>query len=304
MKKYRFLLLLICLLLCLQPFSVFAANTDYLNAEKWEDNPRVKTSDLERHAPLGDLYGRFSFVKDHEELAVYTYVAFSESTMAFDDSDDVRVIYEFHMSDDTYVFSLNSNGICEEFGEESNLFEYDINLYNDGSTCYLMSYGDYNGNALLGDVKVYLSVNNSRYLLQDKIHIQVPEKTTKKKTTTTKRTNKKRTKKSRKATSSNKRSSHKAAKKQRSTKFYASITKHASKSTKKNTTAKTTTESVTPANSAADGFSVKNRTLLIFCIGVGVIALLLVVYYVGYSNAQAVKNDKEEEKEEKEDKEA
>ena len=204
-KFKSFILLLIAFSICTNIYA-FGANDDYLKYENWYSNPKINTENIKKSSRGNSLTGNFSYYVDNETMTVYTCIVFDETTYS-NKNDDVRVQYSFAMSEDTYTFSVNSDGVIEG---NSSLFTVNQNFFTLDDTPQAISYAQYNGKSATGKIKVFLFVNNTRYLLNDSIPVEKPsttkpvttkaEKTTKAKTTKVKTTKKKTTKKSKKTT--------------------------------------------------------------------------------------------------------
>ena len=279
MKKFTLFIISFILIVILSTGTVFAANVDYLNADKWEDNSKVKSYELNKTTPENSLYGTFSYVKDNEGLCLYSKISFSETSLNFDDTDDIRISYKVTTESEEYTFSLTNNGMEEDMGEAYNVFDTNQNIYIDGDRAEAISYVQFNGDAEFCKYKVYLFVNNSRYLVADSIKVVKPVTTKPTKQNTTKHKSKT-TKHSRVYT----------------TKYKTSTTKY------NTTTAKTTKFSgdYSSANNdvdSADGFSYfsrNKRIVMIISIILFIIGLMIVVYNAAMQNA--VKDAEEKEK--------
>ena len=258
--------------------TAFAANLDYLSYEKWDNNSRVKTVDVHKTALDNKLNGTFRYAVDNSELIVYTYLSFNESSLGGDD--DIRIVYEFEMHDETYTFALDKDGLCEDSGDIEETFEIGQNFYYDGDTPQCISYAQYLGDSSGGKVRVYLFVNNSRYLVYENIRIELP-------TTTKPSTTKKSTKKSKSKTTKRKSST------KTKTVYKTATTKKAS-TTKSSSTKSYKYGNVTVTDNANTGIiSAENKYLIIFASVVGITALLFIVYNMGKSKGDKDNTDNE-----------
>lgn len=305
-KFKSFILLLIAFSICTNIYA-FGANDDYLKYENWYSNPKINTENIKKSSRGNSLTGNFSYYVDNETMTVYTCIVFDETTYS-NKNDDVRVQYSFAMSEDTYTFSVNSDGVIEG---NSSLFTVNQNFFTLDDTPQAISYAQYNGKSATGKIKVFLFVNNTRYLLNDSIPVEKPsttkpvttkaEKTTKAKTTKVKTTKKKTTKKSKKTTK--KKATKAAAKINNMTKTSAS-----SETESKYSVSVSKISAEVPANSEAStsnnaetaqikgNLSKSSLGLIIFASVLAIIALLIIFYNIGAANAKS-KDDKNDDSE-------
>jgi hypothetical protein len=267
MKRFAFFITLFAFFIALLTSgSVYAANLDYLSYEKWDNNRKVKSVDIYKTSRENHLNGKLKYVVDNDNLIVYSNISFDESTLSGED-DDIRVIYEFVMHDETYSFALDSEGICEDSGDAEQTFEVGQNFFYNGETPQCLSYAQYLGDSSGGRVRIYLFVNNSRYLVFDSIRIEKPT-TTKKQTTTKKKVEKKKT--------------TKAKAKTKIVYRKATTVKKASTTKKKSSTSRKYAGNVTVDNTAQSGMlSGENRYLIIFAAVVGAVAAMYIAYSIG-----------------------
>ena len=278
--------ILICSIVCCTLIS-YGANSDYLNEGKWERAAEVKTVTLNKKSINNHLGGYASYICDNDILAMYNRFSFSESSMHYDSSDDVRVQYEVTAKEGIYTFAVNKDGIDDEFGESQNVFDVGYNFYCEGKTGKALTYFQYNGDSTSINIRVYLFTNNCRYLVLNSVAMKIPEKTTVKKTTTKKATTKK--KKSSKKSKSNSRgkSSANAAESAGTTKFDMQFDDENAAKNAKTTKAKTTvkTDENAPVLSRS---AMSNSSLILLICGVILIVVgaLIIIYSVGYSKAK------------------
>ena len=278
--------IMICTLVCCTLISL-GANSDYLNEGKWERAAEVKTVTLNKKSINNRLGGYASYICDNDILAMYNRFSFSESSMQYDGSDDVRVQYEVTAKEGIYTFAVTKDGIDDEFGESQNVFDVGYNFYCEGKTGKALTYFQYNGDSTSINIRVYLFANNCRYLVLNSVKMKIPEKTTVKKTTTKKA--KKKKKKSSKKSKSNSRakSSYNSAESAGTTKFDMQFDDENNTKKAKTTKAKTTvnTDENTPVLSRS---VMSNSSLILLICGIILIVVgaLIIIYSVGYSKAK------------------
>ena len=280
--------------------TAYAANSDYLDENKWHNNPNVKTFQINKSSIGNTLNGTFSMAKDNDNLVLYTYLSFDESTLTGNCDDDIRVVYEFSTANEMYAFSVDRYGICEDMGEAAEMFEVGQNFYYYDGTPQVISYAQFLGKCDVS-ANVYLFVNNTRYLIRKDIRLVLPVKTTTKKVTTTKpKTTKK--KSTTKAKSSAKKSSRSGSYSRSGSKKYyngaVGTTKAKASTTKNITTITDTTKAAITEEQrpvATEGKLSSNSKMLLYAgIAVGVVALILIFYSLGYASATGKRDKKEE----------
>ncbi|MBQ9517693.1 MAG: hypothetical protein IJI47_03945 [Eubacterium sp.] len=275
--------------------TVFGANSDYLSEAKWVRAAGVKTEEINKTSVNNRLTGTAAYIKDNDTLTFYNKFSLSESSMNYDGGDDVRVQYEISAKEGLYTFSVTENGMEDEFGGSQEVIDVGCNFYNDAATCKVLTYAQYNGSSTQVAVRVFLFINNCRYLIFDSVKLKVPEKTTTKKQTTTKKA--KTTKKKSATTRSKKRASKSGGKNsnqsgrqgatEHSTKFDMHFDDESSAKVKKSTKAKTTAAAQNTATVAEHINAMSNRSLVMLICGIALIiaGVLILFYAIGYSKA-------------------
>ena len=166
----------------------YALNKDYLEIDKWKNNPNVTYTDIHKTSKGNELNGIFGYYIDNYSMCIYTYFFFTESTV---DSDNhfVSVVYNVDSPGESYSFAIDKDGMTPESpAQEKELFSAASAFYPD-ETCIITA-AEYLGKAASLDTTVSLYVNGSLYKnIYAPLHIEKP--TTAKPTTTqkTKKTN-------------------------------------------------------------------------------------------------------------------
>jgi len=255
----------------------YAANIDYLNAVNWSNNKHIYSANIEKKSANDIMYGEIRYLKDNDNLTIYTYFSVSETSLLYDYSDDIRVIYEVEAAEAKFTFTINSEGIEDEFGQSEEIFDCGSNIYYEASALQALTYAHYTGKSSEIKVRVYLAINSSRYLALDTVKLKVPETTTKTKETTTKKFT---TKKSVSST-------NKTSKKSSDTK-----TKKFSISDKTDGLSEDTGKVLKPSNKTSDAYNrgemPQNAKILLI---VGIIILLIGIIIAAFYAGRSTKNE-------------
>ena len=294
MRVKLFSLLLSLILLCCSPVICFAANSDFLTESKWVTAKGVKSQIISSETVNSNISGKALYIKDNENLVLYTNFTFSESSMNFDGYDDISINYECETKEGIYTFSIDENGIVDEFGESQNVFDVGQNIYIDATSATLLSYIQYTGQSTVTKTRVFLSINGKRYLILDRIKLKIPEKTTVKKEKTTKKKSSSGRVKIKTYSNNSVRTKTTAEKTSKFDMTFPDETKVSS--------TEETTELLTEKQEQSFFSSMNKKALYFSIFGVilVIIGLLVVMYVIGYTNAKSKEIDEEDKEQEKE----
>ena len=169
--------LFFCLIFLACPLSCYAMDYDYLNAEKWDNSQNVKTVSISKSSVGNTLDGVFKFYRDCENNCLYLYFFVEENTLK--DYQDVKISLTVDTDYQTYNFSVDENGMCDQQNEEQSVFQVCQNFssYSDTSTGLYIAALQSNAFAN-SSVDVSLHINGHRYIIVKAIKMEEIQATT------------------------------------------------------------------------------------------------------------------------------
>ena len=233
-KKYIFESVLAVLFTALYVFcfavnTVWAANLDYLEYSKWMNNKNITFEEINKTALDEELTGTFGYYTD-KDMCVYTFFS-----LDYRDKDDgAKVTYTYRIGDETYSFSVGSDGMCDALSEEEQRLFSAYSNFSDSKNGVYITAAEYLGKEK--ECTVDVSFYNSRRSFVIKEGIELSSVEDEEQTT--------------KASASKKESSVSDSKKSEKT---TASTKSNSKSASEKATKYSPTGSYTPESSEGDG---------------------------------------------------
>lgn len=173
MRRAVYAILLIALLF-MPCKSVYGAEKSYLQPETWINNSDIYSENISKRSNLHNIEGIYKYYFDSHNNVFYTYFSITETSL-WEDKCDVRVVYTIKNVFDTYIFSVDRDGVCDSSFTVDDYFtvSQNFNTYKDSSSgFYLSSVAIHNG-CEHNDITVKLYVNGHVYKIDDKVSLDV-----------------------------------------------------------------------------------------------------------------------------------
>lgn len=276
---------LLSLLFICMPFNAYSADLNYLDDSAWLNCERATAMSISGKSGSSKMDGVFKYFYDRNDGCFYSYFDFTESRLE-SVYEDVRVHFDVKNDSSSYSFAVDMDGICDCGDTEEKLFNTYQNFNYADNFELAMSIVEFNCKPDVYNIKIKLYIGGRNYKILDDIVIDTTKPTTTKPPTTKKPI----TSKAHKTTSAKQKTAKSTT--YRLTKYKGSGANGSAKKYSANgqTEGKNDVivDNLYSANGYNDGLSVVPKTkmsttskvMLGFGIGIGVIALGMILYAV------------------------
>lgn len=179
--KLTILLSFVFILLIIQPMTVFAFNSDYLQLEKWGDSKNVTAIYLDKESSGGELEGFFKYYINGNEGSIYTYFSITETSLN-SQNNDVRIQYSITSSSENYDFAIDAAGICDAMENEISIFDTYANFSyhpNSDTGTYLSAVQFDNLDEKFVDISLFVNGHIYRNIVRNMhVYVQPESKST------------------------------------------------------------------------------------------------------------------------------
>lgn len=173
MRRAVYVIFLIALLF-LPCKSVYAVEKSYLQPEDWINNSDIYSENISKKSNMHSIKGVFKYYFDSHNNVFYTYFSIAETSLSKNKC-DIRVVYTIKNVFDTYIFSVDKDGVCDSSFNVDDYFTVNQNFttYKDSNTgLYLSSVAIHNG-CEHNDISVKFYVNGHVYKISDNVVLEI-----------------------------------------------------------------------------------------------------------------------------------
>ncbi len=169
MRKFftGFVVAAVCMIVSASSFTVYAYNGDYMQFDKWYGTNNAVTETFEQPSIFGTATGTLKYYIDSQEHCLYIYIGVTNEEVIR--PDEVKIEFSVTDSNENYLFSIDSNGLCDCVDDMSRFFVVHQNYetYPKSKSGRYACCVDFRNGKDRNRVTFSLWINGHRYLLKE-----------------------------------------------------------------------------------------------------------------------------------------
>lgn len=172
----------------LAPVTALAYDNDYMSFDKWYSTSEVNKESFNQDTVYGNKNGVFEYIIDSANRCLYIYLDVTDENII--EPTSVKIAFDITDSSENYLFSVDSDGLCDCDSQISKLFQVHQNYQtysNAGHEGRYICAVEFNNGQDINSVTISFWCNGHRCLIKENLVVQtyVEESTTEVLTATT-----------------------------------------------------------------------------------------------------------------------